>query len=106
MNRQIGRSFYFQRAVRQAEDHMDRLKSCLIFLVSHGIHVLGYLAHTIDGRDCVTVTVAPSPQLHQLYSGSCTTVRRRQEGDIIYETWIGLHPGRINVEWEETRCGM
>jgi hypothetical protein len=106
MKRQAKRYAATPRAIKIATDHMENLKSCLIFLLSNGIRVIGYNGHIVDGKAHITVTADASPHLWRLYGGHCETNRRRQDGAFTVETWVGRHSSAIDVEWEETRCGM
>jgi hypothetical protein len=93
-------------AIKSATDHVENLKSCLTFLLSNGIRVIGYSGHLVDGSAHITVTAGASPHLWRLYGGHCETNRRRQDGAFTVETWVGRHSGAIDVEWEVSRCGM
>ncbi len=91
-------------AMSEASGRITNLMRCVLWLIKHGICVIGFIGKREHGIDRVTVTVAASPYLHILFGrDGCAWRERRQEGALTIYTWFGERFG-CRVEWEEVIC--
>lgn len=82
------------------------LLRCVLWLLKHGIYVIGFSGERrAGGVDRVVVRVAASPHLYILFGrDGCTWHKRIQDGALTKYTWAGERFG-CRVEWEEvTSC--
>lgn len=82
------------------------LLRCVLWLLKHGIYVIGFNGtRSVGGADRVTVRVAASPHLYVLFGrDGCAWHKRIQDGALTKYTWAGERFG-CRVEWEEvTSC--
>lgn len=82
---------------------ITNLLRCMLWLIRHGIYVIGFNAARRCGVDEVTVKVAASPYLQRLFADECAWLSRRQEGALTVRTWFAHRYG-IRIEWEEVTC--
>lgn len=89
------------RAMNEAVRLITNLLRCVLWLIKRGVFVTGFKgAKSPAGVDRVTVMVAESPYLYELFSNSCFWLRRRQEGSVTIFTWQAERWG-IVIEWEQ-----
>lgn len=87
-------------AVRMITD----LMRCVLWLLRHGIYVIGFAGWRGQGIDRIVVTVAASPYLYILLgSDNCAWRERRQDGVLTIYTWFADRFG-CRIEWEEVTC--
>ena len=82
------------------------LLRCVLWLLKHGIYVIGFSGERrAGGADRIVVRVAASPHLYILFGrDGCSWRQRRQDGALTIHTWFGERFG-CRVEWEEvTLC--
>jgi hypothetical protein len=89
-------------AISTAEGLIGALLQCVLWLLKHGVYVVGFQGYQQGGVDRVVVTVAPSPLLHRLLP-DCAWRARRQEGALTIYTWFAVRFD-VRIEWEEVTC--
>ena len=86
------------QAISSATTLVTNLLRCMLFLIRHGIYVVGFEGRRHLGIDIACVKVAPSPYLHTLFSQGIW-VEQRPEGSLVVQRWSAMLFG-IRVEWE------
>lgn len=87
------------QALLAAERLTENLQRAVLFLVGHGVFVIGFEGGQRNGVDRVTVRVSASPSLHILLSDR-TWLNQRQDGALTVIKWFAVRHG-IRIEWEE-----
>ncbi len=89
-------------AMTTAVTLVTSLLRCVLWLIKHGVFVTGFRGtKSLGGVDRVTVTVAESPYLYELFRSNCFWLKRIQRGNIAVFTWQATRWG-IVIEWEQT----
>lgn len=88
-------------AMNEAVRLVTNLLRCVLWLIKHGVFVTGFRGNKSPGGiDRVTVTVAESPYLYELFRSNCFWLKRMQRGNISVFTWQATRWG-ITIEWEQ-----
>jgi hypothetical protein len=90
-----------EHALGEAVRLITNLLRCVLWLIGHGVYVIGFRGWRSNGVDHVVVQVPPSPYLYHLFQNDCSWQQRRQEGCLTIFTWFSIRFG-IRIEWEET----
>lgn len=92
------------QAMTSATRLITNLLRCVLWLIRHGVFVIGFCGRRGESSDCVVVTVAASSYLRVLLP-DCAWRRRRQEGALTIYTWFSVRFG-VRIEWEEVVCAI
>lgn len=90
-------------AMTSATTLITSLLRCVLWLIRHGIYVIGFTGQRRNGIDRVVVKVAASAHLYRIFGDQCAWHTRRQEGVLTIHTWFVERFG-IRIEWEEASC--
>ena len=93
-----------QAAMASATVMITNLMRCVLWLMRHGIYVIGFRGWQSAGVDHIAVTVPASPHLYRLFAGQCYWRNRRQDGSLTIHTWNAERFG-VRIQWEEVSCG-
>lgn len=92
-----------ETAMTTATSLITNLLRCILWLLRHGIYVIGFSGRRRDnGTDVVTVRVAASPYLYRLLADA-NWLKQSREGNLVTQTWQAIRFG-IVIEWEEVAC--
>lgn len=87
-------------AVTHAIRTITGLLKAVIYLLQHGVYVIGFRgSRNSAGVDRIVVTVAASPYLTTLFRDA-TWLRQRHDGVLTIHTWFVERWG-IRIEWED-----
>ena len=90
-------------AMTTATSLITNLLRCVLWLLRHGIYVIGFSGRSrSSGTDVVTVQVAASPCLYRLMADAYW-LKQIREGNLVTHTWQAIRFG-ICIEWEEVTC--
>lgn len=79
---------------------ISSLLKVLIFLMQHGVFVVGFKGRKNDaGIDVVVIQVANSSYLRVLFTDAAW-LKQRQEGALTIHTWFVVR-NDIRIEWED-----
>lgn len=79
------------------------LLRCVLWLLRHGVYVIGFTGQRRNGLDRITVKVAASAYLYRIFGDECAWNTRRQDGALTIYTWYAERFG-VRIEWEEVTC--
>jgi len=92
-----------ETAMTTATGLITNLLRCVLWLLRHGIYVVGFSGSRRDnGTDVVTVRVAASPYLYRLLTDA-NWHKQNREGNLVKHTWQAVRFGTV-IEWEEVTC--
>lgn len=87
-------------AVTHAIRTITGLLKVVIYLLQHGVYVIGFRGwRNAAGVDNIVVTVAASPYLTTLFRDA-TWLKQRHDGALTIHTWFADRWG-IRIEWED-----
>lgn len=87
-------------AVSQAIKTITGLLKAVIYLLQHGVYVIGFRGWRNDaGVDRIVVQVSASPYLTTLFRDAIW-LRQRQDGALTIHTWFAERWG-VRIEWED-----
>ncbi len=90
-------------AMSSATTLITNLLRCILWLVRHGIYVIGFSGRRRgNGTDVVTVRVAASPYLYRLLTDA-NWLKQHRDGNLVTHTWQAIRFGTV-IEWEEVTC--
>lgn len=89
-----------ERAVSEAIRMITSLLKVVIYLMQHGVYVIGFRGQrNAAGIDNIVVMVAASPYLTTLFRDA-TWLKQRHDGALTIHTWFADRWG-IRIEWED-----
>lgn len=92
-----------EAAMTTATSLITNLLRCVLWLLRHGIYVVGFSGRRRDnGTDVVTVRVPASPYLYRLFADAYW-LKQHREGNLVKHTWQAIRFGTV-IEWEEVTC--
>jgi hypothetical protein len=92
-----------EMAMSTATSLITNLLRCVLWLLRHGIYVVGFSGRRRDnGTDVVTVRVAASPYLYRLMTDA-NWFKQHRDGNLVTHTWQSIRFGTV-IEWEEVTC--
>lgn len=92
-----------EAAMTSATSLITNLLRCVLWLLRHGIYVIGFSGRRRGtGTDVVTVRVAASPYLYRLLTDA-NWLKQNREGNLVTHTWQAIRFGTV-IEWEEVTC--
>lgn len=89
-----------EQALGTATTMITNLLRCVLWLIRHGIYVIGFKGDSANGCDRIVIRVTASSHLQKVFNGQYGLRERRPEGAIVITTWYSLRFGCV-IEWEE-----
>lgn len=89
-----------EQAIKHAIGMITGLLKVVIYLLQHGVYVIGFRGWRTDaGLDRIVVQVVASPYLNTLFRDAIW-LKQRRDGALTIHTWFADRWG-IRIEWED-----